>query len=297
MPYTGGQPIMPPLAVPPQDVLDAQVFLGERCRYLGRGATCVVFTNGREVVRLATDTPGQTARFQVDAQIRQHLTRLSARTPAPLRVGTLPSGRAFSLDSLARNPDGTPGPQGWREVGRTLKLLHALPHTGFGLLQDRSDELRGQADTAPAGINTRLHEVWPFTRDLLEHQPLIWKAPELHPLIKRLESELWDLTNLPSSVCHTDLHAQQFHWQENGELETLLDFGEASIGPEAWDWASLAFFHGWEVPELAAGEIDRHSVLFGLLLAFHRAAKAVQQGQDVRLQTAIRFAKGCLKRL
>lgn len=86
-----------------------------------------------------------------------------------------------------------------------------------------------------------------------------------------------------------------------GRLAALLDFGDASIGPPAWDVASLAFFHGWEVAALVAGAAGlpcgRDAALFGLLLALHHASRSVTLGRPARMPAAVTLARDCLARL
>jgi aminoglycoside phosphotransferase (APT) family kinase protein len=115
-----------------------------------------------------------------------------------------------------------------------------------------------------------------------------------------LEPELWRLAELPSALCHTDLHGGQLRWQ-GGRLAALLDFGDAAIGPPAWDIASVAWFHGWSAAEEIAQGVglrcDHPVALFGLLLAFHRANRAAEQGSPQRSAEAAAFARSCLSRL
>lgn len=104
----------------------------------------------------------------------------------------------------------------------------------------------------------------------------------------------------PAALCHTDLHAGQLRWQ-GGRLQALLDFGDAAVGPPAWDVASVAYFHGWPVARVVAAAAslpcDRDAALFGVLLAFHRANRAGEQGRPQRAAQATAFARQCLDRL
>lgn len=134
----------------------------------------------------------------------------------------------------------------------------------------------------------------------LERHPLIGTAPELALPIARLRDGLEGVICGETALCHTDLHREQFRWQE-GRLSALLDFGDAAIGPPAWDLASIAYFHGWEVAEgvasAAALNCGHSAALFGLLLAFHRASRAVTMGRSTHPTEAAAFARSCLVRL
>ncbi len=216
-----------------------------------------------------------------------------------LEVGRLPDGRKFSLETFVSGDSGGPSATGWADLGRTLTVLHALSHSGFGVLRESSEGVRGTASNAADGLRTRLN-TWPFNRGALEAQPLIEHALDLAAPLAALERELWQVAELPSALCHTDLHGGQFRWR-GGRLAALLDFGDVAIGPPAWDLASAAYFHGWNAAEqIAHGaslRCDRPVALFGLLLAFHRAGRAAGQGGTGRMAQAVAFARSCLSRL
>ncbi|NJK45637.1 MAG: phosphotransferase [Pleurocapsa sp. SU_196_0] len=129
------------------------------------------------------------------------------------------------------------------ELGETLAQLHALPCSGFGLLENRDDTLTGVATDPRAGALTRLEQPFPLTP--LEVSAVSRDAPDSLPRLRALESELNAvIASEPFVVNHSDLHAGQM-LTRNGHLEALLDFGDACIGTSTWDIASFAFFHGW----------------------------------------------------
>lgn len=286
--------------MPGIDEQDARAILGPSARFLASGATCVAFTDARRVVRLADPHPGKNVRLTVEAAVRQALRAAGVPTPEVLEVGLLPSGRAFTVDTLACGDGRGPSPAGWADLGHALAVLHSLRHSGYGLLEDRGDAFRGLASTPADGLCTRLEEAWPFGTTSLSTHPLIVAAPDLAEPLAGLEGDLRDVIGGRTALCHTDLHGGQFHWRE-GRLAALLDFGDAAIGPPAWDVASLAYFHGWGVAERVARPTalpcGREAALFGLLLAFHRASRAVTLSRPARMTEAVAFARGCLARL
>ncbi|MBB5362176.1 aminoglycoside phosphotransferase (APT) family kinase protein [Deinococcus humi] len=239
------------------------------------------------------------ARFFLQAEIMRALTRAGVPVPEILDVGRLPDGRTFSLETFVAGDGGGPSVAGWADLGRTLKALHTLPHSGSGLLREGTERFRGTARDAATGLLTRL-KTWPFDGRPLEAQPLIQHAPDLTAAITALEPELWQVAKLPSAVCHTDLHGGQFRWQ-GGRLAALLDFGDAAIGPPDWDLASAAYFNGWcaaeQIAHGASLRCDPPVALFGLFLAFHRAGRAAEQGGPRRIAEAVAFARSCLNRL
>lgn len=275
---------------------EARRILGPAARFLAAGASCTVFTDGSRALRLAT-CPG--ARLPLQAALQRALHAAGAPVARVLEAGTLPSGRAFCLETLEAGDGGGPSEAGWADLGRTLGTLHALPHGGFGRLQGRADAFVGPAPTPAAGVQTRL-TTWPFGPQPLRGQALTRHAPDLAAPLARLEPGLRRVVTAPVALCHTDLHAGQFRWRA-GRLTALLDFGDAAVGPPAWDVASVAYFHGWaaaaRVARAAGLPCGADAALFGLLLAFHRAHRAAAQNRpEVRAQ-ATAFARGCLERL
>ena len=284
----------------PRDAVDqtfAATLLAGRVRLLAHGATCTVFTNGSQVVRISDPNPGKAARFRVDAQVRQKLHALGVPTTLTSDIGVLPDGRAFSVEGLVKGDDLPPSGRGWQQLSEAIHALHTLNFTGYGLLEDREDVLHGSQPTPEDGFRSRLQDAWPFHSGSLQTQPLIWLEQTLSEPIQALEDELRALAHLPACVCHTDLHLNQWVWR-GGELAAFLDFGDASIGPPEWDWASLAYFHGWDsAGKLAGQRLGRPVALFGLLLAFHRASRAVTLNRPGRKAEAVAFARSCLERL
>lgn len=272
------------------DERDARAILGPSAQFLAAGATCTAFTDGWRVVRLAA---GPGARLVVQAAVMRALHEAGVPTPQVLEVGTFPSGRTYSLETLVEGDGDGPSAEGWADLGRALAALHALPHTGFGLLEDRADAFVGQTNTPGDGLRTRLQDAWPLGKTALSEHPLIRAAPELAPPLAGMRAGLEGAVRGETALCHTDLHREQFRWRE-GRLSALLDFGDAAIGPPAWDVASVAYFHGWEAAGATGLPVERDAALFGLLLAFHRASRARSQA---RLGEAAAFARSCLDHL
>ncbi|PTA67467.1 aminoglycoside phosphotransferase family protein [Deinococcus arcticus] len=277
-----------------QALLDARTLLGPGAQLLSRGATCVAFTDGRRVARLAL---GPGARLGVQALLQRRLAAQGVPVPPVLATGTLRGEQAYCVDILMGGDGLPPSPEGWTDLGRALRVLHALPCSGHGLLADRADLLRGVAPDPEAGVRSRLPEAWPLGTVPLDRQPLVQADPALHAPLARCAEALQRAAHAPSRVCHTDLHAGQLVWR-GGRLSALLDFGDAACVPAAWDVASVAYFHGWAAAEQVAAAAGlpeaQDAALFGLLLAQHRAARARRREQ---LGQAVAFAHGCLSRL
>ncbi|MFC4426320.1 aminoglycoside phosphotransferase family protein [Deinococcus navajonensis] len=272
------------------DLVDARRLLGTQARFLAQGATCTVFTDGHRVVRLGV---GREARLRVQVQLQQALAQAGVPVAEVLEAGTLPSGRAFSVERRITADRRGPGAAGWADLGYALRTLHTLPHRNFGLLEDRADQLVGQAASPAGGLLTRLPEVWPLGPGPLSEQSLVKVDPTLAEPLAGLQEALSALPAGPAVVGHTDLHPGQLLWR-GGRLAAILDFGDAAIGPASWDSASLAYFHGWAVVDGADLPAGQDAALLGLLLSFHRARRARTAGQQVQ---AAAFAWTCLRRL
>ena len=284
-------------------------------QFLAQGSTSCVWRadtrRGPVVIRLSDPAPGKAARFDADAGLRARLYRAGEPVAEPLAMGR--ASRALSHEGLDvlwcvdRFIEGQAAPRGaipervCHDLGRVLSCLHALPASRYGLLEDRRDVLQGQEYDAVAGLLTRLQDPWPFTPFALEAHPIAKAAPDLREHLAPLEDRLREVVvRQPGCASHTDLHEGQL-LVADGHLVGLLDFGDATIGPPWWDFASFAYFHGWclakEVPTGYTLDPDsRHEILakarlFATLIALHHASRSVTLQQPRRMQDALRILR------
>ncbi|WP_415790245.1 phosphotransferase [Deinococcus saxicola] len=143
---------------------EARTLLGPTARFLAAGATCEVYTDGEQVLRLARSPE---ARLSSQVAVMRALSAAGVPVPEVLEVGMLSSGQAFSLERFMAGADAGPLRAGWGDLGRRLRVLHALPHAGFGLLEDRAGDVQGIAATPAGGLRTRLRS-WPFNAGQLQ---------------------------------------------------------------------------------------------------------------------------------
>ncbi len=221
--------------------------LEDCAEFIAQGATAVIYRVHRNdqalALRFTRSDTLESARMHADFAIRRELHALGARVAAPVSVAVW-RGTEYALDEFVA---GQPPTELTRaicmELGETLASLHRLPHTGFGLLENRADDLNGCVSTPAAGVLSRLHH--PFPLEPLEDSAVARVAPQFLPALRDLETELRSaLLEGVTAVCHSDLHMQQLLVQDD-QLRALLDFGDAVIGSSAWDIASFAYFHGW----------------------------------------------------
>jgi aminoglycoside phosphotransferase (APT) family kinase protein len=285
-------------------------------QFLAQGATTCVWradTNrGSVVIRLADPAPGKVARFNADVEVRTRLYEVDGRVAEPIALGfanraaphngpTVP----WCVDRFIAGQTALRGAIPERvchDLGQVLSGLHALPVSRHGLLEDRRDVLCGQESHPIAGLLTRLQDPWPFTPFALEDHPLARAAPDLCEQLAPLEDGLKALVTRQRRCClnHTDLHEGQL-LIAGDRLVGLLDFGDATIGPPAWDIASFAYFHGWHLAQMVLTGYTRdvglrHGILaearlFAILIALHHASRSVTLRRPHRMQDAIRFLR------
>ncbi|MEZ4523546.1 MAG: aminoglycoside phosphotransferase family protein [Thermomicrobiales bacterium] len=239
-----------------------------RIDFLASGVQSLVWVvetrEQRYALRIASPASPEPPSYESEFGIRQCLADLGGRVSRPVRTNRDVESE-FPFDwSLDEFVDGSPDPAGQltaaacRDLGRTLALLHRLPVEGYGPLENRRDRIVGQSMSFRDGIRSRLERPWPFSGESLDFHPIASVAPDLLGKIRPLEPEMLALEGRPSrmSVIHSDLHAGQLALS-NGRLAALLDFGDALIGPPAWDIGSFAYFHGWEMSGQLRGDVCR----------------------------------------
>jgi aminoglycoside phosphotransferase (APT) family kinase protein len=282
-------------------------------RFLTAGATSRAWRAqtrpGAVVIRVGDPAPGKVARFDAEVGVRQRLYRVDGRVAEPLAAGrwspAMPGNGTDVAWCVDRFIEGETAPRGavpdqvCRDLGELLSRLHAIPVVRHGLLEDRRDGLIGQEPDPVAGLLTRLQDPWPFTPFPLQRHPIATAAPDLVGRLAPLEGRLRAIVaGREHCLNHTDLHEKQI-LIAGGRLVGLLDFGDAAIGPPAWDVASFAYFHGWRLARVlltgyTPDERLRRRLLkearrFGILIALHHASRSVSLQRPQRMQDAIRF--------
>jgi aminoglycoside phosphotransferase (APT) family kinase protein len=101
--------------------------------------------------------------------------------------------------------------------------------------------------------------------------------------IARLAPVILNLSNDHQSVVlHSDLHGEHI-FEFQGQLSGVIDFGAAFTGLPAWEFAVLAYYHGWPATEtvlatytqqIAALEIQTDQVrLLAIVVALYKLSK------------------------
>ena len=113
--------------------------------------------------------------------------------------------------------------------------------------------MRGAArDRATGLIRWAERPFWPLDGSRLTDHPAIGEHPALVTAMEEHSNEVRArLLGGPVSILHSDLHEGNVLDVE-GAL-TIIDFGEALVGPVAWDIAAVGFFMDWATADAVAG--------------------------------------------
>ena len=80
--------------------------------------------------------------------------------------------------------------------------------------------------------------------DLRDHEQVRPNPDLARRLIANTTGVLGAIVAGPFGLVHADLHEENI-LDDEGRL-TLIDFGGALVGPLAWEYASFAYFAGWQ---------------------------------------------------
>jgi aminoglycoside phosphotransferase (APT) family kinase protein len=192
------------------------------------------------------------------------------------------------------------------DLGELVAQLHQVPSTGYGMLVDTTEEVRGATSDPDEAFTSRWGAgTWPYNGLPLSTHPIVRAAPHLVMPAAALREQLLAYADVPAhAVCHTDLNRSNY-LVEDGRLSALIDFGDAAIEPVAFDIASFAFYEGWEAAERFLEGYASNSVLrdirraeaqqLSVVLALQKIHKNATRRPDAkRLQDAIAFLEETL---
>lgn len=301
-------------------------------RPLGRGMTCTAWAveAGRQEVAVLVEIPREgrdavhlddpanlAARHALQIALRE--VDPEAPVPEPIACSATidrdPLGGRWSWQVLAlatgEELDAIRHPEAVHDLGRLLATLHTLPVEGRGLLEDRTDTLRGRASTPLDGILSRWGPQWPYDgRTLLSH-PIARHAPDLIGPLGELREPLlrYAEANARVGLCHTDLFGAHLLVRD-GRLAAVMDFGDAAIVPVAFDLASFAYYfaahRGWDALDMLLDGYESRHVMrdvreaetYQLLvvLALQKVQKHTLSGATARLPEALEALRATLPR-
>lgn len=193
-------------------------------------------------------------------------------------------------------------------LGEVLATMDSLPTSKFGRLREQPSKLEGSEGTPTAGILSRWcwAALWPFNNQTLEEHPIVYIRPRLLPMLKQNEPAIYKLGESTDVVLsHADLHGE--HIFVHGEhLTGLIDFGAAFIGNRSWDFASLAFYHGWRATQDViegyasssdvGGQCQVNAARSALVLAVYKLDKAVRgNAPKSKVERIVKFIETTLR--
>lgn len=276
------------------------------------GPYCVLVALPREAYQDAY--PDADAQFEARFAVLSALHERDARCPRPIatdRSDGVPEGlgswRWMVTSWVDGEPATTPIPDGAaREAGEVLAALHTIPSTGYGMLVDTADAIRGRVDEPGGDFTSRWgDEIWPYHGRPLASHSLARVAPHLLVAAAALREPLLAYADVPSrAVCHTDVSGAHLLLRD-GHLAGFIDFGDTAIVPPAFDIASFAYYFGWSSTDRLLEGYEPNSVLRDLrraeaqqvavALALQKVEKRVRRQPDpVLLRSALDFLEETL---
>jgi hypothetical protein len=245
------------------------------------------------VLRTGIGEADSEATYEMEHALMARLHELGAPVPRPLTGHWLLqgwTGAPFSLTSFV------PGVQlrldgmdrAVPAVSTFLQSLATLRVPGYGPLVVVDGELRGSEDDVEAGLRAWAEwRLWPLDAAWLEDHVALRERPDLvvrlDAYAARVRAALLDGA---TALLHADLHEENL--LDADGVVSILDFGQALVGPLAWEYASIAYFAGWPVADAvlnASADRDanamRHDAsLIALAFGVHRWWQDRERGVD-----------------
>jgi aminoglycoside phosphotransferase (APT) family kinase protein len=282
---------------------------------LGQGATSAAWRlttrDDTLIIRLIAAGTNRPATFQSEFTILRMLRAAGCPAPEPImHSGEMDLAHSTVLEpwAITRLIPGAPlqntpiWPQLAHDVGRVLSIVHTLPVHNFGRLVEQPAGLLGQQTDPLAGVLSRWcwAVLWPFDGSPFTQHPLAQIRPALAPPIQALAERLVEmLVDEPSVLTHSDLHGEHI-FTLNGSLTGIIDFGAAFIGLPAWDFAVMAFYHGWPAAQTTiagytASSQDQQHLLrqtqrLALIVGLYKLDRAVKaQAPATKVDRIVQF--------
>ena len=183
-----------------------------------------------------------------------------------------------------------------RGLGAALAALHEIEADGWGPLVRMDGEVAtGCSATPVAGLGRRFD--LPLNAEDAEALEGRIRAVDraLALVVSRVVAWLHDLSASGQVLCHTDLHERNI-LVADGRLTGLIDFGDMTVAPPAWDLGSIRYFHGSEalatVLEGYARDdaaLAEDAVRASAAIALHHAVRSRLPGKHHRLVVAVDY--------
>jgi 5-methylthioribose kinase len=185
-------------------------------------------------------------------------------------------------------------------LGKFLHTLHEIEVTGFGRLVEKPRVIAGRKDTHISGLMDRWcwAGLWPYDDAPLANHAIAKLRPDALSRLELFGHEIAGLARVNHvSLVHSDLHGEHI-FESNGHLSGVIDFGAAFVGLPAWDFGSIAFYHGWDTAircmngysSTAVQDIGWQARLMSLVIALYKLARADStETSQAKVQRILKF--------
>lgn len=227
--------------------------------FVARGATSAAWhvTNGTDavIVRIIPTGTNRPVTYQSEFTILRLLKNKGCLVPIPIMNNAECSDQLNDIKedwAVTEVINGQAVKNGRlppiaKDLGRQIAILHTLPFKGYGRLKEQREQIQGLQNDQQSGICARWcwANIWPFDASSLAEHPVSVTDPHLVKQLLQLKPHVLELlANNEMVVTHSDLHGEHIFVQD-GKLTGLIDFGVSFIGMPAWEFAVLAYHHGW----------------------------------------------------
>lgn len=246
-------------------------------------------------LRIAREWPEADSTYEMEHALMSRLVGSGARVPLPVRG-------SWQIDDWAGPPfsfttwlDGAPlpvedRPRAVPALAAFLRLLHEQAIDGYGALVVDDGRLRGRQSSMAAGLMAWARRpLWPLGQARLDiHSALADRDSLRARLDTHAPAVRLALDRGPGVPLHSDLHEENI-LDAAGALG-IIDFGEALIGPAAWEFAALGYFLDWPTADATlsayardAAELARlrtDATAIGLCFGVYRWAQDRELGMN-----------------
>lgn len=281
---------------------------------LGRGATSSAWkvTHGRDafIIRFMPAGTPRPATYQSEFTVLHALMERGCPVPMPVMAsvednrpipGVLEAWAVTQVspgEPVKNSPISSDLAHG---LGRFLSILHALPVTGFGRLVEQPDGLTGQQESHLEGVRARWcwANLWPLDGSELRQHPFSERRLHLTEKLQGFEEAIFNaVSDEPIALTHSDLHGEHI-FQRDGALSGVIDFGAAFIGVPAWDFAVIAFYHGWPAVQatvsgyvypLGTQRLLQQTRMLALVVGLYKLSKAAKErASESKVERILQF--------
>lgn len=287
---------------------------------LGQGATSaawhVTTLKDAFIIRLMPAGTKRPVTYQSEFTILRMLRREGCPVPEPVMSSV---EQAIPLNDISEPwaitrvvpgvamRDNPLAPELAHELGRFLAIVHSLPVTGFGRLIEKPAGLTGQQPDPLTGVRARWcwADLWPFDGSKFEQHPFSLISPHIQSKMQMVKEAIIDsIVDKPVALTHSDLHGEHI-FETEGSLSGIIDFGAAFLGAPAWDFAVIAFYHGWPAVQatlsgyespLNKEQLLLQVQLLALVVGLYKLSKAVKiRAPKTKVARIVQFLSGVLE--